>query len=60
MTEPVVCTACSAEVQGPPPQTHREPVYGREFGIYPCSRCGVTFTSISAHTWLSPALSQLI
>ena len=59
MTEPVVCTACSAEVQGPPPQTHREPVYGREFGIYPCSRCGVTFSVIPAdfplREWYSKA-----
>jgi SAM-dependent methyltransferase len=34
-------------VKGPPPQTHREPIFGREFGIYPCPRCGVTFSVIA-------------
>lgn len=57
--ESVVCTACSAEVKGPPPQTYREPIFGREFGIYPCPRCGVTFSVIARdfplHDWYSKA-----
>lgn len=44
--EPVACTACSAVVQGPPPETFREPLFGREFGIFPCPRCGATFSVI--------------
>jgi|CXWL01.1.fsa_nt_gi SAM-dependent methyltransferase len=58
-TTSVVCTACSADVQGPPAETHREPVYGREFGIYRCPRCGVTFSPIPAdfplREWYSKA-----
>ena len=42
--EPVACTACSSVVKGPPPETFREPIFGREFGIYPCPSCGVTFS----------------
>lgn len=44
--ESVVCTACAAVVQGPPPATFREPLFGRDFGVYPCGACGVSFSVI--------------
>lgn len=40
------CTACSAAVDDEPFAKHREPLFGREFGLHRCPRCGVTFSVI--------------
>jgi SAM-dependent methyltransferase len=43
---PMNCTACSAPVESPPRETFREPLFGRDFDIHVCGRCGVTFSVI--------------
>ena len=44
--EPVFCTACLSPVENPPEETFREPVFGRDFGIFRCPHCGVIFSVI--------------
>lgn len=42
----ILCTACFSPVEGPPRETAREPIFGRDFDIFACGRCGVTFSII--------------
>lgn len=44
----VACTACLLPTAEPPRETFREPIFGRELGIYLCGGCGVGFSPVPA------------
>jgi SAM-dependent methyltransferase len=44
MPDTVVCTACLSPSQAAPKETFQEHLFGKNFPIFQCPRCGVTFS----------------